>query len=131
MSRTTFYTTTILPPAPEITPDQAARWMHKSYPVLSDFAAMGAYPFGLCGRKRDRELAGMGLRSIMLDVQQIASACGEAIATGHPVRVGMRSRDASDPNRALLLRAVLRYEARCPHRGVRGVLRRALRERAA
>ncbi len=63
-------------------------------------------------------------------MRRITEACGVVLATGRPVTMRVYQDDLMSPLLvAQDLRAVLAFEARHPHRGARGVLRQALRER--
>ncbi len=110
----------------------AREWLYRSYPPLSSLAGLGAYPeIGMrLGRRRKNETARNGLRLLALDVRRITIVCGQVLATGRPVemRLSFDWRSLSPRYVSRLLRAVLAYEQRHPHRGTRGVLRRALRE---
>ena len=125
-------TRTLLPPAEVITPAIARRWLHRTYPPLASLSAYGAYPQlvrGL-GRRKENESAACGLRLIAADVRVITETCGRVLATGRPVEMRLYS-NALGNHRGVArkLRAALRFEERHPHRGTRGIIRRALRER--
>jgi len=127
-------TWTLPPPAERLTPALARDWLARVYPHLAEFAAGGAYPDWLPGRRAERDHLAIGLRGIAIDVRRITAACGRVLATGRPVELRFRPPEVwhagSNPKQAPVLRglrAMLRYEERHPHRGVRGILRRALR----
>ena len=130
-------TWTLEPPAERLTPALAREWLSRVYPRLADFAAMGAYPDVLPGRREERGHLAIGLRGIAGDVRRITAACGRVLATGRPLELRFRPLALwymAGPRRSTVtrnLRAVLRYEARRPHRGVRTILRRALRAHEA
>ncbi len=92
---------------------------------------MGAHPElvrGL-GRREQNERAARGPRILAADVRRITEACGEALATGRAVPMQLNIPPVlRHRGIARNLRAVLEYERRNPQRGVRGLLRRALRE---
>ena len=70
------------------------------------------------------------VRLIANDVRRIVEACGVALGTGRPVPMRLNLGRLTDHRGlARTLRATLAFEARNPHRGARGVLRQALRER--
>ena len=117
-----FETWTLPPPAERLTPALAREWLVRVYPRLADFA--GTHPALIRGRRAEREVVAIGLRSIAMDVRRITGACGEALASRRPVAIYFRP-PFGRPGRDLP--AVVRWEARHPHRGVRGILRRALR----
>lgn len=107
-------THTLPPPTERITPAVARQWLHRSYPALSDLAGHGYYPhmFGYRGsglRRSEREPAAQAARSLGLDLRQIVSACGRALATGRPVR--MRFDPEANLVRARNLRALARYQS--------------------
>lgn len=121
-------TWTIPPPAPVITPKIARQWLRRAYPALSGLAGRAHFPNELLyARNRDR--VRLGLIWLAHDVYRITNACAEAIDTGRPVPMEFLPEMAQNPRKTQTLRYVVRFEARRPHRGTRGILKRALRER--
>ena len=76
----------LLPPAEQITPAVALRWLHRTCPPLARLSSMAAYPdvilhsrdIGL--RKKERERALRGMRIIAIDVRGLTEACAKVLA---------------------------------------------------
>jgi hypothetical protein len=135
------FTWLLEPPAPVLTPAVARRWLHRSYPALAELANIAPHVALLRAglRREERERAESGLRVLALDLAKVVTACGRALATGRPQRIqldpclpGGDTPEAAEVDAAQYawnarrLRAVLKLEARLPHRGARGALRRSL-----
>jgi len=130
-------TRTLPPPAPEITPAVARRWLERHYYPLASLGALGAYPsafrgFGL--RAAERERAVRGACSVGGDVVAIARACGRAITTGKSVAIRFDPEGSLIGPRNLralvkLVRAMKRYDMRVEPRALPS-LERALRAHA-
>jgi hypothetical protein len=81
-------TLVVPPPAEEITPEIARRWLRERLGPYMEIAAAGALADDLDTRE--------ALHFLVLDVRAIADACVLAVVTGQTLRLELSSRD-DDP----------------------------------
>jgi hypothetical protein len=83
-------TLVVPPPAEEITPETARRWLRDRLGPYMEIAAAGALADDLDTRE--------ALHFLVLDVRTIADACVLAVVTGQPVRLELCSRQDDPAN---------------------------------